>query len=77
MNPNPNKHEHALTLDGQVAAPSLKAVRQTADMYRLSPTAATAIENEVTAVVKGWKDRADALGMSRPEVLRMEGVFLA
>ena len=77
MNPNPNKHEHALTLDGQVAAPSLKAVRQTADMYRLSPSAATAIENEVTAVVKGWKDRADALGMSRPEVLRMEGVFLA
>jgi serine/threonine-protein kinase HipA len=77
MNPNPHKHEHALTLDGNVAAPSLKAVRNTAeDFYRLARAQADALEKEVTDVVKTWQDRANELGMSRMEIQQMSRVFL-
>jgi serine/threonine-protein kinase HipA len=77
MNPNPHKHEHALTLDGKVATPSLKAVRNTAeDFYRLTRAQADTLEKEVTDVVKTWKDRANELGISRVEIQQMSRVFL-
>lgn len=76
MNPNPHKHEHALTLDGNVATPSLKAVRSTAvDFYRLTPARADTIEKEVIDVVKTWQERANKLGMSRMEIQQMSSVF--
>lgn len=72
------KQEHALTLDGNVAAPSMKAVRDTAqDFYRLTRVQADAIEKQVTDVVKEWQDRADHLGMPRFEVQQMTKVFLS
>lgn len=77
MNPNLYKHEHALTLDGQTAAPSLKAVRQSAeDFYRLTRAKTDAIEKEVTAVVEGWQRRAEQLSIPRFEVQQMAKVFL-
>ena len=77
MNPSLYKHEHALTLDGQTAAPSLKAVSQTAeDFYRLTRANADAIEKEVTAVVDGWQRRAEQLSMPRFEVQQMKRVFM-
>jgi serine/threonine-protein kinase HipA len=78
MNPNFYKQEHALTLDGVVAAPSMKAVRGTAeDFYRLSRAQAELIEKQVTDVVKKWQDRADHLHMPRFEVQQMTKVFLS
>lgn len=78
MNPNLYKHEHALTLDGNVAAPSMKAVRETAeDFYRLTRAQADAIEKQVTDVVTGWQDRAAQLNMPRFEVQQMTKVFLS
>lgn len=78
MNPNLYKQEHALTLDGNVAAPSMKAVRDTAeDFYRLTRARADAIEKQVTDVVKEWSDRAARLDMPRFEVQQMAKVFLA
>ncbi len=78
MNPNLYKHEHALTLDGNVAAPSMKAVRDTAeDYYRLTRAQANFIEKQVTDVVKEWQNRADKLGMPRFEVQQMAKVFLS
>lgn len=78
MNPNLYKHEHALTLDGNVAAPSIKAVRDTAeDFYRLTRAQADAIEKQVTDVVKEWPDRADQLNMPRFEIQQMTKVFLS
>ena len=78
MNPNLYKHEHALTLDGNVAAPSMKAVRDTAqDYYRLTRAQANSIEKQVTDVVKEWQNRAEKLGMPRFEVQQMAKVFLS
>jgi serine/threonine-protein kinase HipA len=78
MNPNLYKQEHALTLDGNVAAPGMKAVRDTAqDFYRLTRARSDAIEKQVTDVVNGWQDRAAKLDMPRFEVQQMAKVFLA
>jgi serine/threonine-protein kinase HipA len=76
MNPNPHKLEHALTLDGSVASPSLKAVNDSAeDFYRLTHARACTIEKEVAEVVRTWKDRANALGIPRREIQLMATVF--
>lgn len=75
VNPSPNKAEHSLTLDGSSAAPSMKAVVGTAELYRLNNKAATTIVEEVTAVVATWRTEAVKLGLPRPEVQRMENVF--
>jgi serine/threonine-protein kinase HipA len=77
MNPSLYKQEHALTLDGNLAAPSMKAVRATAqDYYRLTRAQANLIEKEVTDVVKNWQHQADRLSMPRFEVQQMAHVFL-
>lgn len=75
MNPTPNKVEHALTLDGRAAMPSLDAVLATADLYRLNRRAAAAVVSKVHAVIRQWRRRARELGLSRPEIQRMEDVF--
>lgn len=78
MNPNLYKQEHALTLDGNVAAPSMKAVRDTAqDFYRLTRAQADAIEKQVTDAVKEWQNRADHLDLPRFEVRQMTKVFFS
>lgn len=77
MNPSPVKAEHALTLDGQSAYPSLESVLRTAELYRLAPSAATAIVDEVRMMVATWKKEAETLGLPRPEIKRMESIFQA
>lgn len=77
MNPSPVKAEHAVTLDGQSAHPSLESVLRTAELYRLVPTVATAIVDEVRTMVATWKKEAEALGLPRPEIKRMESIFQA
>ncbi|MCW7537935.1 HipA domain-containing protein [Aquabacterium sp. A7-Y] len=76
MNPNPFKSEHALTLDENSAAPSTKALLDTAELYRLDRATARTIVEEVSAVVDGWKDEAQRQGLSATEVRRMASVFL-
>lgn len=77
MNPNRHKPQHAITLDGKTASPSLQAVRDTAeDYYRLAPARAKAIEDEVTQVVRTWRTRAADMHMPRLEIQQMERVFL-
>lgn len=75
MNPSPVKAEHALTLDGQSALPSLEAVLRTAELYRLAPHGAATIVDEVRAAVAPWRNEAGALELPRPEIKRMESVF--
>jgi serine/threonine-protein kinase HipA len=76
MNPSLSKSEHALTLDGQSARPGLEVVLKTAELYRLTPDAAANITDDVRAVVATWRNEAIELGMPRPEIQRMESVFL-
>ncbi len=75
MNPNPYKAEHALTFDGSVASPSLAAVRQTAELYRLTLKASQEIESQVRASVLQWKEAALALDLPRSEILMMSNVI--
>jgi serine/threonine-protein kinase HipA len=76
MNPNVARSEHALTLDGKSAVPSIMALLSTAELYRLNAADAKAIVNEVTAVVSEWKDEAQRHNLSSTEIRRMESAFL-
>lgn len=76
MNPNPNRAEHSLTLDGVTGAPRLEAVVETAELYRLDEAEAKRIAGEVRSAVASWRREADRLGLSRIETKRMESVFL-
>ena len=75
MNPNRDKHQHALSWDGVCGEPDLKVLKSTSPFYRLTADAGQAIIDEVTAVVVTWRDRASALGISRLEIRAMEAVF--
>lgn len=75
MNPNPSKREHALTLDGMSALPSLETAIETAEFYRLDNAQARRIVAEVQDAVNTWREEATALNLSRPEIQRMENVF--
>ncbi|MFL9990724.1 serine/threonine-protein kinase HipA [Burkholderia sp. GAS332] len=77
MNPNPSKREHALTLDGVSALPSLETAIDTAEFYRLDDMQARRIVAEVQDAVNTWREEATALNLSRPEIQRMESVFQA
>ena len=75
MNPNPNKAEHSLTLDGTTAAPGLAAVVKTADLYRLGSLQRDHVIAQVRDVVKDWRREAEAMAMARTDIARMESLF--
>lgn len=75
MNPNPNKTSHALTLDGYIAEPNLKAAVSCADMYRLTAARANELVEEIHGVIKEWRDEAKRQDLSRLEIQRMETVI--
>ncbi|MBZ8139690.1 HipA domain protein [Rubrivivax gelatinosus] len=77
VNPNPAKAEHALTLDGQSAAPELARVVATAELYRLRAGEAAGIVGKVRSALAGWREAAERHGLGRPEVQRMESVIQA
>jgi serine/threonine-protein kinase HipA len=77
VNPNPSKAEHAITLDGKSASPSIAATMATAELYRLTNIQAQEILAELRNVIAGWKAVADRNGLSRSEVQRMESVIQA
>lgn len=76
INPSLAKAEHALTLDGNSAAPDMPALLATAELYRLTSAATKQIVDEVTAVVAGWKAEANRIGLPSSEIQRMDSVFL-
>jgi serine/threonine-protein kinase HipA len=75
LNPSIDKHEHALTLDGASADPSIDAVLDTAEFYRLTASQARTVVSEIRAVVSEWRATAQALGLSRAEQQRVESAF--
>jgi serine/threonine-protein kinase HipA len=76
MNPSPHKETHELGLDEHLHEPALETVLETAEYYRLDRDAAGAIVDEVLAVVRTWKKRAKALGLSAVDCEYMERLFL-
>ena len=75
MNPNTIKAEHALTLDGSSAEPSLPAIQGTSPLYRLGTSQAARIIDQTKEVVATWRIKAAQLGLPRAEIQRMETVF--
>ncbi len=75
VNPNPDKGEHVLSFDGADASPDSALLFATADFYRLKPTAANAIAQQVRDAVRGWDQKAKALGLARSEIELMRGVI--
>lgn len=75
VNPNLDKHEHALRLDEASAEPDLAAVLATAEFYRLSQRQADKVAKEIAAAIAEWKTVAQLHGLSRREMQRMEPAF--
>ena len=69
------RREHALRLDDTSAEPNLTAVRESAELYRLTEREADRVLAQVRAVVKTWREKAQAIGLSRAEQQRMEAAF--
>lgn len=75
VNPNPDKDEHALALDESSTLPSIEIVRATAELYRLSRSAAMLIEQEVRAAFDDWPAMAESAGIPRREIQRLSSVI--
>jgi len=77
MNPDPAKAQHAMTLDGYSAEPSVSTVLETADLYRLDARRARTIVEEVRSAVATWRDEAARQGLPASELHRMEPIINA
>ena len=77
INPNPHKTDHALTLDGENASPSLQAVMATAELYRLTGKDARAVRKDVETAIAGWREEARKLSLPSFEIQQMENVIQA
>lgn len=75
VNPNPDKDEHVLMIDGSDASPDSGLLKATADFYRLEARAASAIERQVRNAVRNWDKKAKALGLPRDEIEIMRAVI--
>jgi serine/threonine-protein kinase HipA len=67
VNPNPDKHEHALAIDDADPTPSIANLHATRDYYRLSGGEASSVEGEVRAAVARWRRVAGTAGISSSE----------
>ena len=75
VNPNPDKAEHVLTIDGMDASPDSDLLMATAAFYRLKPNDAKNIEQEVRKAVEGWDKKAKSLGLRNNEIDLMQDVI--
>jgi serine/threonine-protein kinase HipA len=75
VNPNPDRDEHALTLDGSSAVPDVATVRSTRELYRLREADAARIEDEVRRAFEDWPSMARGLGIGSREIQRLETVI--
>jgi serine/threonine-protein kinase HipA len=67
INPNPDKHDHALAIDEADPTPSVSSLHATCRYYRLTDQAASRIEGEVRAAVREWQRVASATAISSSE----------
>lgn len=75
VNPNPDKREHVLTIDGADTSPDSGLLFASAAFYRLKPRAAMAIAEQVRQAVREWNTQAKALGLNRGEIEQMRAVI--
>lgn len=75
VNPNPDKNDHVLTLDGDDASPDPSVVMATRDFYRLSAAQAKQVEGQVREAVRGWEALAQQMGLRNAEIDLMRNVI--
>jgi serine/threonine-protein kinase HipA len=75
MNPSPDRDEHTLALDESSRTPSVAALRETRDFYRLTSPRASRIEREVHGAFDDWENAARSIGIPRVEVARLSAVI--
>lgn len=75
VNPNPDKNDHVLTLDGEDASPDSAVLMATRDFYRMRAARAGQIEKEVRDAVRGWTGLARKVGLRNAEIDLMHGVI--
>jgi serine/threonine-protein kinase HipA len=76
VNPNIDKADHVLHLDGIDNRPNMDSVLETAELYELEDQKAEQILEEVISVVISWKDVAKRLGIANAEIELMETAFM-
>lgn len=75
VNPNPEKNEHVLTLDGDDGSPDSGLLLATRDFYRLTAARSAQIEQEVRDAVRGWATLAKRIGLRNSEIDLMHDVI--
>lgn len=77
INPSIDKADHVLNLDDVDNRPSLATVQATADFYRVAPSRAKALVDEVATVVDTWRTVASQAGLSRADIEVTASAFSA
>lgn len=68
VNPEPEKFEHSLSIDGRDHSPDMDLVLETAQFYRLSKGRAAIVFREVSDAVASWQRQAKERGISLDEI---------
>lgn len=66
---------HALAIDEDDATASLETALEVAALFGIKPERARALAGEIGAVTSGWKNVAKSLGLTTPQVDRMDSAF--
>lgn len=75
VNPNIERQDHVLLLDGQSGTVGLKEVLLSCDYYSLDHDEAVEIIERVVDVVSGWRSVASNLGIRKSEIALLEAAF--
>jgi serine/threonine-protein kinase HipA len=75
VNPNPDKDHHVLAIDGDDPSPDSGLLLAVADYYRVTGKEVGRVVEQVRAAVRGWEERARALGAQRSEIASMRAVI--
>jgi hypothetical protein len=75
VNPNPDKDHHVLAIDGDDPSPDSGRLLAVADYYRVTGKEVGRVVEQVRAAVRGWEERARALGAQRSEIASMRAVI--
>ena len=75
VNPNIDRAEHVLNIDDADNRPDMETVLATAPFYRLSPTQAGGIIDQVVAVVTTWASAARRAGIASADIELMRSAF--
>lgn len=75
LNPNPDKPDHAISIDDVSHVSDLQVARETSQFYRLSLNEAEGVIHHVGKVVAQWREQAGRLGIAASEIRALSRCF--